>query len=124
MIALEAPRTIQLSPDVPLYTIRATLNGLEYVLRFDYSQREDRWFFSLYDSTGSPIRKGVKITSGTSALRLARYDDRTPKGVLMFADTASSSVQAPGFADLGRRVSLVYLEAVPATEAVSELVVE
>lgn len=109
MINLNDPQTIPLFPDTPLYTMRVSLNGREFTLRFDYSQREDRWFLSLYDSAGSPIRKGIKITPNVSALRLARHDPRTPRGLLAFSDT-TPRIEAPGFADLGRRISLVYFE--------------
>lgn len=120
---LDDPKQIQLFPDTPLYTMRATLNGREFTLRFDYAQREDRWYLSLYDASGAAIRKGIKITSNASSLRLARFDARTPTGLLTFSDVTAltgGAGEPPGFADLGRRVSLLYFERVPdEAEAIS-----
>ena len=117
-MTLDDPKQIQLFPDTPLYTMRATLNGQEYTLRFDYAQREDRWYLSLYDAAGLPIRKGIKITSNVSTLRLTAFDARAPLGYLTFSDVTKEGATAaagtpPGYADLGRRVSLLYFARLP-----------
>lgn len=113
---LDDPKQIQLFPDTPLYTMRATLNGQAYTLRFDYAQREDRWYLSLYDAAGLPIRKGIKITSNVSTLRLTAFDARAPKGFLTFSDVTAETGGAgepPAYADLGRRVTLLYFARLP-----------
>lgn len=113
-MALLEPDTISLFPDTPLYTMRVSMNGVDYTLRFDYSQREDRWYLSLYAIDGSLIRSGVKIVpSVPGVLRLFRHDARTPKGLLMFADPTSTEAEAPGFSALGRRVILLYFAHIP-----------
>ena len=108
------PVEIPLYPDVPLYTETVNLDGVDYLLRFDYSAKEDRWFLSVFSAAGAPLRLGVKVLSGWNTLRLCRITGRPP-GLLFASDPRSPTADAPGFADLGRRVRLFYFPTKAAT---------
>lgn len=106
-MSLPDPILFPLFPDVPLYTMRVTLDGETFTLRFDYSGREDRWYLTVIDATGARVRSGMKITTNWNTLRLCQRGNR-PKGILMFADPRRADAPAPAFADLGRSVALYY----------------
>lgn len=106
-MSLPDPLEIPLFPDVPLYTERVTLDGSEYTLRFDYSGREDRFYLSVFDASGAAVRRGMKVTSNWNTLRLCQTSNRPP-GVLFFSDPRAADTDAPGFAELGRRVRCFY----------------
>lgn len=108
---LADPIAIPLFADAPLYTERVTLNGAEFLLRFDYTAKEDRWYLSIFDVAGVAVRRGIKILPQWDMLRLCA-DERQPRGILFFADLRGSGRAAPAFADLGRRVALFYFPAV------------
>lgn len=107
-MSLPDPILLPLFVDTPLYTERVTLDGVEFTLRFDYSGREDRWYFAVYDAAGAKVRSGMKITSNWNTLRLCQNEGR-PAGVIVFSDPRAPNTAAPSFAELGRRVLLFYL---------------
>lgn len=104
---LSDPVALPLFVDTPLYTERVTLNGREFLLRFDFTAKEDRWYLSIFDAAGVAVRRGIKIIPQWDMLRLCA-DERQPRGVVFFADLRGSGSAAPAFADLGRRVALFY----------------
>ncbi len=101
---------IPLFPEVPLYTERVTLDGRDYILRFDYAQREDRWFMSVDTPEGTTVRRGIKVTANYDVLKTCVHPDR-PLGALLFLDVrrVNGAGEAPGFQDMGRTVKLVYI---------------
>lgn len=105
-----ASQIISLPIDKPLFTIKATLTGTEYILRFDYNGRQDCWYFGLYDAQQSRIRVGMRVNCGWDVLRTCALDSRPP-GQLFFLSGGGQS--APGLSDLGRSTILVYVDAAP-----------
>jgi hypothetical protein len=105
-----ALKLITLPVDTPLFTLKATLTGTDYILRFDYQEKQDRWYVGLYDAQNNPIRVGMKAVCGWDILRTCSLSNRPP-GQLFFL---SGGKQAPpGFADLGRSTILIYVDAEP-----------
>jgi hypothetical protein len=49
------------APGTPLFDMRTTLNGVEYVLLFDWHDRESRWYMSVFDVSGNTITAGIKL---------------------------------------------------------------
>lgn len=98
-------------PETPLYEYRATLSAREYVLRFDYNEREDRWFLYLFDAASALISGPMKIRPGVPLLRKVRWKDSCPAGEIIALDpsgTVDSPGAAPTWNELGRRVRLFY----------------
>ena len=102
---MNAPLLIPLCLDTPLWTMRTTLDGAEYVLKFDWNDRAQRWIFSLYDVSQNPLALGVTVHANQNPL--LNLPPILP-GLLAFVDTSSTTPTPPGFADLGRRVRLFY----------------
>lgn len=98
---------VPLYPDTPLYSMRVTLSGREFLLQFDYNGRQDRWFFHLSTGDGTRVASGMKVVSNWDVLRKCVHPLR-PKGHLFFFDTTRDDAEPPGFSDLGRRVTLWY----------------
>lgn len=94
----------------PLHEQRVTLGGEDFVLRFDYSEREDRWYLSVYDAAGASVRRGMKVNCNWDVLRMGSATNR-PAGALVFLDTTRNrdSGEAPTFGEFGRTVKLGYL---------------
>lgn len=99
---------IPLFPDTPLYSIRVTLSGAEYVLQFDYNGRQDRWYLHILAIDNTRIVSNMKAVCNWDILRKCVHPLRPP-GYLFFLDPQRRDAEPPGFSDLGRRVSLWYV---------------
>ena len=105
-------KEIPLPLAVPLFTQSVTLEGKDLVLRFDYNGREDRWYLDVRDEAGELVVGAVKVRCGQDLLAKARAR-AVLEGFLVALDlagTPASPGAPPGYADLGRRVRLFYLE--------------
>lgn len=107
---LPDPIEIPCALDTPLYSQRVTLDGTEYILLFDWNDREARWYLSLFTIDEKPLATGIKVIANWSLLR--RYKgNAVPSGVLMAVDMSPMGGEPPGFTELGARVKLVYFPA-------------
>lgn len=88
---------IQIPIGVPLYDLRVNLGGSEFSLRFDYSEKEDRWYVAVRDANDAPVVSGRKVVPNTNLLATATGENR-PRGLLF----VNGPAVAPGFAELGR----------------------
>ncbi len=97
------------SPGVAYYTQRSRLDGRDYLLRFAWNQREERWYLSLFDDEESPLVQSIKLVCNWPILRHYRSDPRVPPGELMAMDLTGNNTP-PGFEELGEglRVELLY----------------
>jgi hypothetical protein len=111
---------IQTSPD-PYYSERVRLDGRDYILRFAWNQREERWRLSILADNEEPIIHGLKLLTGWPLLRYYRFDRRLPPGELYVVDSTGNRAP-PGLEDLGegRRCQLVYLTQEELTELAEE----
>jgi hypothetical protein len=101
------PIEIPVAFDTPLYTERVTLDGVEYLLKFDWNDRENRWYLGLFSVTGSPLATGIKIVANWPLLRKIRGENMPP-GVLSAVDLSPLNGESPTYSELGARVKLVY----------------
>lgn len=110
-----AKQVINTSQELSSYDQRVVLDGREYVLAFQWNQREAKWYLSISDQDGSPIVHGIKVVANFPLLRRLR-DRRAPPGEL-YAQDRSGAGADPGLRDFGTRVILVYH---PAADIVGE----
>ncbi len=47
----------------PYSVQRTTLEGVDYVLSFDYSSRENVWYLTIADSSSNVLATGIKIVT-------------------------------------------------------------
>lgn len=87
---------------------RTTLSGRDFVLRFDWNQRDGHWFLGIFQPNGAPIITGIKLVVSWRLLG-GRTEALRPLGELLVLDTQTPAID-PGFADLGARHSLIYVE--------------
>lgn len=95
------------------WTQRSTLDGRDYLLTFDWNQRDGSWSLAVADQDGATIATGRRLSTGFPLLREVR-DARRPPGELVVVDTLASDTREPedpSFASLGARHALVYLAA-------------
>ena len=62
---------------------QTTLEGVTYLLRFDWIQRVRRWKFSIYTPNGVALLAGKSLVAGPDLLRLHRTVDGIPPGQLV-----------------------------------------
>jgi len=96
--------------DYAHWTQITALDGEVFGLTFDWNQRDGHWRLSLADADGAAIVSGVTLTSGGEPLQSVAGVNR-PLGELICYDTEQREDVDPGFADLGARFLLVYLDA-------------
>jgi len=94
------------------WTQRTTLASRDYLLTFEWSQRDGAWRLSVADQDGVAIASGRRLSTGYPVLR-GVLDARRPPGDLVVVDTMASDTRAPEdptFSSLGPRHALVYLD--------------
>ncbi len=92
------------------WTQSTALDGVDFILTFDWNQRMGRWSLTLATGQGVVLRAGVVLNVGTLLLRGLTTPGR-PAGELVVVDTLGRGDIEPGFADLGARFELVYFDA-------------
>ncbi len=94
------------------WTQRTTLAARDYLLTFEWSQRDGGWRLTVEDQDGVAITSGRRLSTGYPVLR-GVLDARRPPGDLVVVDTLASDTRAPEdptFSSLGARHTLVYLD--------------
>lgn len=92
----------------PAYSQRVRLDGVYFTLRLRWNERAAVWILDLLDAVGEPIVLGVAVRTQVPLNEPGAA--RHPAGMLWAQDTSGSGADA-GFAELGGRVALCYLEA-------------
>jgi hypothetical protein len=100
--------TIPTSTTLAVYRFSIELDGLVYELAMFFNQRDERWYFDLYDEAGSLLRAGLKVTTNFPILRLDQSNDRLP-GEMIGVEPSGEDLFA-GLEDLGNIVTLTYIE--------------
>jgi hypothetical protein len=93
----------------PYYSERVKLDGRDYLLRFSYNEREERWYLSLYDDAEDPLILGIKLLTNWELLQHYHADPRVPPGELWVMDTTGND-DPPTLNELGvgKRCELTY----------------
>ena len=95
--------------DIPQkYKFSIVLDGVTFNIYLQYMFRSDRWYISLSDALENPLVMGKKMVIDFS---LFEYNIKSgmPKGQIVLFDTSGTGEEC-GFADLGNRCKLIYLE--------------
>ncbi len=96
----------------PSYEQTVTLDGIPYLLDFQYNQREDRWYLELSTVDGDPIYGAVKLVP-EYPLFCQCVDARQPPGQFFVISSEANDDSPPGLdeLDVGARCKLVYIPA-------------
>jgi hypothetical protein len=95
----------------PFYTLTSTLDGVTYLLTFDYNQRCDCWYLSVATEEGDDIYNGIKLVCDWPLLHKCA-DTRAPAGELMcWSNTTDKSPARLGDLVAGGRCQLIYIDA-------------
>ena len=90
----------------PSLKLRTVLENTEYVLRFDWNTRENRWSISIYDALENPLIAGQVLTINNELIE--RFEIAAlPPGKLVLFDTSRKFLEAT-LEDLGTRCRLFY----------------
>lgn len=90
---------------------RATipLEGKEYVFDFYWSERETKWYLSLYNQNDDLLAGWMALNVSVAPLRRFRAQDNIPPGLLLVADTTGEDREITEPDELGARVILGYI---------------
>lgn len=100
--------TIPTSTTLANYRFTIELDGAVYGLALFFNSRDERWYYDLFDETGTLLRAGLKAATGWPSLRLDKSRNRPPGDI--FAIDPTSLDTEPGLNDLGDSVTLTYVE--------------
>lgn len=89
---------------VPLWEERVTLNGTEFLILFDWHDREQRWYITISDAQGNVITAGIKLVPGWPLYNRETLP-QAPKGNFVIADPQNLP---PALADFGQRSLLLF----------------
>lgn len=85
---------------------RTALDGTDYILVFEWLQRDGHWLLHVLDLQESPIASGLKLVTNWPLLR-GVTDPRRPPGNLFVWDALGLD-DDPTFDGLGTRFVLAY----------------
>jgi hypothetical protein len=96
--------------DDPFYRQVTALEGTDYVLTFNYNQRENVYYLTVSTADDVDIVRGIKLVCKWH-LFAGHIDTRLPPGILMVLPRTTDD-SPPGLGELGagKRCELVYLE--------------
>ncbi len=105
------PYEIVIDPSQPFQDSATDLDEVEYLLRVKYSQREDRYYVSLYLNDGTPVLLGLKVVCNVGLFRSYSLPNLPPGDLLAVSNTNDTS--PPKLGELGltsdqTRVQLLY----------------
>ena len=90
----------------PYFDQRAVLGGVEFLLRFSWAGRCERWTLGLYDANEQPISTGWVLVTGLPFTYRIR-DERAPRGEIMLVGRVPNTLESLGDGSC----SLMYVEA-------------
>lgn len=91
-------------------TIAVALDGRDYLIRYRWYPRSDRWHIDLFDADGEPIVAGARVSPDRPLLRDNANPARPPGELVPFDASGDKSLPTRG--DMGRdgeRVQLYYV---------------
>lgn len=90
---------------------RATvpLEGVEYIFDYYWSERETKWYLSLYNQDNDLLAGWMALNVGVMPLRRFRAQSNIPPGVLLVVDTTEQDAEMTAPEELGERVILSYI---------------
>jgi len=100
--------------DIPMTTLvgdwnqRTTLDGTVFGFRFIWNDRDETWYFDLFDEDGNRLRSGVRVVPNFIALYRYVSVDR-PAGVFFPYDSRPDP-QPPLLDELGVELLFAYQE--------------
>jgi len=107
---------IPVFPGEPLYKQRVRLEGRDFIFRFDWANREQRYYMTIANQDGVRLLSGVKVIANWGFLTRNRFDPRLPPGELIAVDLEQGG-EPPLMNEFGNRVRLFYYES---TEDIGE----
>ncbi len=103
---LEIPLPVENNTVPSSFKIRTVLDGVEYVLLFNWNGREQLWNLSIMDASEAPIIMGMVLAADMELI--GRFSvNGMPPGLLQLYDTSGNQEDA-GRNDLGTRHRLFY----------------
>jgi hypothetical protein len=103
-------RRIRTSTKESNYEQVTSLDGVDFILRFLWNERDNHWFLTIRDAAGSDIITGIKLVADIP-VGAHLTDERRPEGQIWTVDMTGAGVD-PGLRDLGERVILSYVDSV------------
>lgn len=104
------PLIVPVFPGEPLYNERVRLDDRDYIFRFDWAHREQRFYMSIKDQDEKLLLLGVKVVANWDLLSRHHFNEVLPPGSLIPVDLEQGGV-SPTFNDFGTRVRLFYYAA-------------
>lgn len=89
------------------FQFQTELDGVTYGFEFRWNEREGFWFCTMRDGEGNAIVSGRKVVLGPLFAKYRSREPVWPAADVYALDTGAGDVDA-GYADLGRRVLLIY----------------
>ncbi len=102
------PQLVNTFSDVPLYTARVSLDGVTYIMNWDYNGKEDRLYFDFLLADGTVLLRGIKVVLYYPLLSRTANPNSTPGDLICTAPEVDDT--PPGLGELGsdRRCQLWY----------------
>ena len=85
---------VPLDTDDANFQIRTDLDGTQYVLRFRWNTRAEKWIFSILDSGENPLAMGLKLNVNANLINAFNANEDFPQGPLFLWDKQNLGAEA------------------------------
>lgn len=100
------PQIVPFTPSEPHARFATVLNGITCIIEQRWNDRDEAWYFDVFDSEETPIASNIKIVLGVHLGRRFTHP-LFVDGLFVASDTSGKSRDAL-FDDLGTRVEVHY----------------
>src|SRR5690606_24668485 len=98
------------TPEEPFISHRATLDGAEYDLLFEYNFRRECWTLTMRTTDGEVLLATQLVRCDVDLLRRCMSPNK-PSGLLFASSDSEANPGSPTLEDFGTRVKLYYADA-------------
>lgn len=95
-------------PEFAAFQYTATIDGAEYLLRWQWVERAASWYFDILETDETPILLGRRVAVSWS-LNLRAKDSRLPDGVFFVVDVSGENAEIRTRDELGERVRVLFI---------------
>jgi hypothetical protein len=95
--------------DTAAWQQRTSLDGIDYILEFNWNGRANSWFLTMFEADGTALLESVKLVSNWPLLQRRRATPNLPPGEFFLFDP-TYTISSANYEQLGDEIKLFYFD--------------